>query len=281
MDVLKGWVDGAPLLLLGAVVLLMLSAGLAAGVVIRHLHDRDPRRTGKDDDGQEGYVVSAVLGLLALLLGFTFALAVDRFEARRSLVLQEANAIGTAYLRTQLLPQPHRERISALLIDYTENRVALGQSSVAENPQLLARNNRIVTDLWAATAAGFQSIKGLDFSSAYVDSMNTLIDLDTSRKAARTVRVPTEVFVVLVIYLAVTAGVLGYVFAGPRGRAAAVFMLGLLWMSMLLIVDIDRPTRGGIRESQLPMQWTLQTLKTTPPATYDRWLTPEPPATVR
>ncbi len=46
-------------------------------------------------------------------------------------------------------------------------------------------------------------------------------------------------------------------------------------------VDIDRPTRGGIRESQLPMQWTLQTLKTTPPATYDRWLTPEPPATVR
>ena len=281
MDVLKGWVDGAPLLVLGVVVLLLLSAGLAAGLVIRHLHDRDPRRTGKDDDGQEGYVVSAVLGLLALLLGFTFALAVDRFETRRALVLQEANAIGTAYLRTQLLPQPHRERISALLIDYTENRVALGKSSAAENSQMLARNNRIVTDLWAATAAGFQSIKGLDFSSAYIDSMNTLIDLDTSRKAARTVRVPTEVFVVLVIYLAVTAGVLGYVFAGPRGRAAAVFMLGLLWMSMLLIVDIDRPTRGGIRESQLPMQWTLQTLKTTPPATYDRWLTPEPPAPVR
>ena len=94
-------------------------------------------------------------------------------------------------------------------------------------------------------------------------------------------RVPTEVFVVLVIYLVVTSGVLGYVLSGPRGRAAAVFMLGLLLMSMLLIVDIDRPTRGGIRESQLPMQWTLQTLKTTPPATYDRWLTPEPVAPAR
>ena len=275
MEILKGWVDGAPLLVLGVVVLLLLAAGLAIGVAVRHRHDRDPRRAGKDEDGQEGYVVSAVLGLLALLMGFTFALAVDRFEARRALVLEEANAIGTAYLRTQLLPQPHRERISALLIDYTQNRVALGESSAAANPQMLAKNDRIVTDLWAATAAGFQSVKGLDFSSAYIESMNTLIDLDTSRKAARTVRVPTEVFVVLLVYLVVTAGVLGYVFAGPRGRAAAVFMLGLLLMSMLLIVDIDRPTRGGIRESQLPMQWTLQTLKTTPPATYDRWLTPQ------
>ena len=274
MELLKGWVDGAPIAVLGVVALVMMAAGLTVGIAFRRRRDRIRRDDKTSDDG-EGYVVSAVLGLLALLLGFTFALAVDRFETRRALVLQEANAIGTAYLRTQLLPQPHRERISALLIDYTENRVALGESSAAANPQMLATNNRIVTDLWAATAAGFQSVKGLDFSSAYIDSMNTLIDLDTSRKAARTVRVPTEVFIVLVIYLTVTSGVLGYVFSGPRGRAAAVFMLGLLWMSMLLIVDIDRPTRGGIRESQLPMQWTLQTLKTTPPATYDRWLIPE------
>ena len=275
MDVLKGWVDGAPLLVLGVVVLVMMAAGLAVGVVFRRRHDGIQRPEAAPDDGQEGYVVSAVLGLLALLLGFTFALAVDRFETRRALVLEEANAIGTAYLRTQLLPEPHRARISGLLVDYTENRVALGRTTAAQNPQLLVNNDRLVTDLWAATAAGFQSVKGLDFSSAYLDSMNTLIDLDTSRKAAQTVHVPTEVFIVLMIYLVVTAGVLGYVFSGPRGRAAAVFMLGLLWMSMLLIVDIDRPTRGGVRESQAPMQWTLKTLKTIPPATYDRWLTPE------
>ncbi|MGH6997703.1 MAG: hypothetical protein ACREEO_05875 [Phenylobacterium sp.] len=272
MEFLKGWVDGAPLLVLGVAILAMMAAGLAVGVMFRRRHDRI-RRHG--EDGQEGYVVSAVLGLLALLMGFTFALAVDRFEARRGLVVEEANAIGTAYLRTQLLPQPHRARISGLLVDYAENRVALGRTSAVQNPQLLVKNDRLVIDLWAATAAGFQAVKGLDFSSAYLDSMNTLIDLDTSRKAARTVHVPTEVFLVLMIYLVVTAGVLGYVLSGPRGRAAAVFMLGLLWMSMLLIVDIDRPTRGGVRESQAPMQWTLETLKTTPPATYDRWLTPE------
>ncbi|MBP7701906.1 MAG: hypothetical protein KA098_04830 [Phenylobacterium sp.] len=274
MELLKGWVDGAPIAVLGVVALVMMAAGLTVGIAFRRRRDRIRRDDKTSDDG-EGYVVSAVLGLLALLLGFTFALAVDRFETRRALVLEEANAIGTAYLRTQLLPEPHRARISGLLVDYAENRVALGETSAAQNPQLLVKNDRLITDLWAATAAGFQSVKGLDFSSAYLESMNALIDLDTSRKAARSVHVPTEVFIVLMIYLVVTAGVLGYVFAGPRGRAAAVFMLALLWMSMLLIVDIDSPTRGGVRESQAPMQWTLKTLKTTPPATYDRWLTPE------
>ena len=73
----------------------------------------------------EGYVVSAVLALMGLLLGFTFALSVDRFETRRALVLQEANAIGTAYLRSQALTEPHRSRMSKALVDYTNNRIAL------------------------------------------------------------------------------------------------------------------------------------------------------------
>lgn len=276
MEVLTGWVDEAPLLILGAVVIVLMGAALITGAMFRRRHDRDRRGEAKDD-GQEGYVVSAVLGLLALLLGFTFALAVDRYETRRSLVREEANAIGTAYLRTQLLPEPHRARISRLLVDYTENRVALGVAPGDADPKQLAVNDRLLTDLWAATAAAFPAIKGLDFSSVYLDAINAVIDLDTSRKSARSVHVPTEVFVVLVIYLIVTSGVLGYIFRGPRGRAGAIFMLGMLVMSMLLIIDIDRPTHGGVRESQTPMLWTLDALKTTPPSTYDRWLTPEAP----
>lgn len=272
MDVLKNWLDSAPIAVLGGVVLLLMILAVLTGFAMRRRHDRD--RAGVDDEraeGQEGYVVSAVLGLLALLLGFTFALAVDRFETRRSLVLEEANAIGTTYLRTQLLEEPHRARISGLLIDYAENRVALGNTSVAVNPQLLVKNDQLITELWAATVSAFQTIKGLDFSSAYLDSMNALIDLDASRKAARMVRVPTEVFVVLVIYLVVTAGVLGYVFIGTRGRAAAGFMLILLSMSLLLIVDIDRPTRGGVREGQGPMESLVKSLRSTPSSAYDRF----------
>lgn len=272
MDVLKNWVDGAPVMMLGSVILVLVMLAAAAGVSIRHRHDRDQLRA-KDEhaDGQEGYLVSAVLGLLALLVGFTFSLAVDRFEIRRGLVLAEANAIGTAYLRTQLLAEPHRTRISDLLIDYAENRVALGKSSAAERPKELAKNDQLVTELWSTTASAFETIKRLDFSSAYLDSVNAVIVLDSSRKAARTVHVPTEVFVVLVIYLIVTAGVLGYVFRGARGRGTAVFLLLLLSMALLLIIEIDRPTQGGIRESQRPMEALVQSLKATPREAYDHW----------
>ena len=269
MEILKSWVDGAPILILGGAVILLMIAAVAIGVVLKRR-----REHGKGDQEEiegEGYVVSGVLGLLALLMGFTFALAVDRFDTRRGLVLEEANTIGTTYLRTQLLEEPHRSRISGLLVEYAENRLALGKTDALREPERLARNDQLVVELWAATSSAFQSIKGLDFSSAYLDSMNALIDLDASRKAARTVHVPTEVFVILVIYMVVTAGVLGYVLVGVRGRAAAAFMLLLLSMSLLLIVDIDRPTRGGVREGQGPMERLVESLKTTPASAYDRF----------
>jgi hypothetical protein len=269
MEILKSWVDGAPILILGGAVILLMIAAVAIGVVLKRR-----REHGKGDQEEiegEGYVVSGVLGLLALLMGFTFALAVDRFDTRRGLVLEEANTIGTTYLRTQLLEEPHRSRISGLLVEYAENRLALGKTDALREPERLARNDQLVVELWAATSSAFQSIKGLDFSSAYLDSMNALIDLDASRKAARTVHVPTEVFVILVIYMVVTAGVLGYVLVGVRGRAAAAFMLLLLSMALLLIVDIDRPTRGGVREGQGPMERLVESLKTTPASAYDRF----------
>lgn len=271
MNLLGKWVDGAPLAVLGAVGLVLMVFAVLGGAKLRSRHDRLQTATNGLEDGQESYIVSAVLGLLALLLGFTFALAVDRYETRRALVLEEANAIGTAYLRTQLLDEPHRARISGLLVDYTDNRLALAVAGPAKAAPFLVENDRLITELWAATSSAFTTIKGLDFSSAYLDSMNALIDLDASRKAARTVHVPTEVFVVLITYIVVTAGVLGYVLVGRRGKTSAAIMLALLGMSFLLIIDVDRPTRGGIREVQTPMQQLRDSLRAQPPAVFDHW----------
>ncbi len=271
MNLLSKWVDGAPLAVLGAVGLVLMVFAVLGGAKLRSRHDRLQTATNGLEDGQESYIVSAVLGLLALLLGFTFALAVDRYETRRALVLEEANAIGTAYLRTQLLDEPHRARISGLLVDYTDNRLALAVAGPAKAAPFLVGNDRLITELWAATSSAFTTIKGLDFSSAYLDSMNALIDLDASRKVARTVHVPTEVFVVLITYIVVTAGVLGYVLVGRRGKTSAAIMLALLGMSFLLIIDVDRPTRGGIREVQTPMQQLRDSLRAQPPDVFDHW----------
>src|SRR5262249_48219868 len=144
---------------------------------------------------QTSYVVAAVTGLLALLLGFTFSLAIDRFEARRELVVAEANVIGKSYLRAQLLDEPHRSRIGRLLREYLDVRIALGSARrPGENAELMARDDSLITDLWAATNAAFASIKEYDFSSTFVDGMNELVDTGVERQAARYARVPSIVF---------------------------------------------------------------------------------------
>jgi hypothetical protein len=104
--------------------------------------------------------------------------------------------------------------------------------------------------------------------------MNNLIDLDAARKAARRARVPPEVFAVLFVYLLVTAGVLGYVMRGTKGRLSAGFLLSLFTLSLVLIIDIDRPLGGGIVEGQGPMESLRRSLAQWPPAVFDRWNTP-------
>ncbi|HEY4078680.1 MAG TPA: hypothetical protein VGM26_17265 [Rhizomicrobium sp.] len=272
------WLNYISLPLLGTLLLICMIGAAVASFVFRRVQDRRDIAVGnKRSEGQEGYIVSAVLGLLALLLGFTFSLATDRFEARRLLVLEESNAIGTAFLRSQLLGEPHRTRLSDLLIEYTQNKIALAKAAPNETQPLLATDDRLLTDIWAATAAGFDSIKGIDFSSTFVDAMNDMIDLDATRRAARSAHVPTEVFAVLFIYLVVAAGVLGYVLSAPRGRLTGIFLMGLLTLSLLLIIDIDRPTSGGISESQRPMEMLLTSLKSQPISVYDRWRVPAAP----
>jgi hypothetical protein len=273
VSVLLDWVSRLPAVALVGVLLLATLATAYAGHELRIRSDHDRKNTGAGfaSDGQEGYIVSGVLGLLALMLAFTLAMAVERFEARRLLVLDEANAIGTTYLRSQLLEEPHRSRLSQLLVDYTDNRIVLATAPRDDVPRLLVTNDQLLTDLWAATSAAFDTIKGLDFSSSYLEAMNHMIDLDGARKAARLAHVPTEVIVILSLYIVVTGGVLGYVLTGVRGQIAGAFLITLLTGALGLIVDLERPTVGGIVESQAPMELLLKSLKSQPPEVFDRW----------
>jgi len=282
------WLETASPWQIGLVLLL---AMLVASLFGEWLRARTAKPKAKDEEGGggDGYIVSSTLGLLALLMGFTFSLAVDRFEARRQLVLQEANAIGTTYLRTQMLEPVDRARISKMLVDYTDNRILLAKANIEDVPPLLARNDQMLTDLWTATLAAWPSIKGLDFSSSYLETMNNLIDLDAARKAARLARVPSAVFFVLFVYVITSAGVLGYAGANrTEGRGATAFLFLLFVISLLLTLDIDRPRGGRVAESQAPMERLKASLTAQPPAVFDRLSSPRtelapatpPPATI-
>jgi len=270
--VLEQWLLTDPLWRILLVLVACLVVATYAGRFARRLLRRDAAAADKEGSGQEGYVVSAVMGLLALLIGFTFAMAIDRYDTRRQQVLLEANAIGTTYLRTQLLDEPHRTRIGGLLIAYTDNRIVLAQELPGPRQRrLLAENDRLITDLWTATVAAFPTIEARPFSNSFVDAMNLTIDMDTARKTARRAHVPPQVLVLLFLYQIAVAATLGYVLVGRSGYPTAALVMLLFALSVTLVIDIDRATSGTVVESQEPMLWLQASMKASPPQVYDRF----------
>jgi len=274
----ENWLLTTPIWLIGLILFSGMALAGFIGWTLRQRRERQRDADAESEETHEGYLISAVLGLLALLTGFTFSLAIDRFDARRENVLIEANAIGTTYLRTQLLEEPHRTRINNLLKQYVDTRLALARATPGKNGELLKRNDQLLTDLWTATVAAFPSIRGYDFSSSYLETMNQMIDMDTSRKTARRAHVPAAVFLLLFIYQFTSAGALGYVLPnGTRGKLSAALVFLLFGLSLLLVLDIDRPGDGRIRESQFPMELLKRSMQQ-PTSVYDRFNAPAVPA---
>src|SRR5687768_15564732 len=132
--------DTLPLWVIMVLLLIVLVAAREFGGWI-HRRYASSRGEKQDDAGDKGMLVSAVLGLLALLIAFTFSLSLNRYDQRRTLVVEEANAIGTAEMRVRLLPAPHDARLSGLLQDYARTRLAYGRSVEAEKPVFAARSS--------------------------------------------------------------------------------------------------------------------------------------------
>lgn len=263
------WLNDASLWLLGLLLFGAMIAACAAGAWLRRRNERRiPDFESSRSETQEGYVVSAVLTLLGLLIGFTFALSVDRYEARRMLVVDDANALETLYLQAQLLDEPHRSRFSTVLVRYVDNNVRLADVGPTQRAPLLADNRRLLVELWAATVPAFDTIRTIDFSSTFVDSVNRVVELDTARKAARRAHIPAPIFALLLAYTIITAGVLGYVLVGRRGQLSGATLLGLFTLALLLLADLNRPTEGLIREPQEPMLRLRQALRDAPPAVF-------------
>lgn len=267
-----GWLSGLSLTGIVLFVLISLTLASLAGYVIRGAElRRAARRDEEVEHSQESYLVGSLLGLLALLLAFSFSMALDRYEERRHLVVQEANAIGTAYLRAQMLDEPHRSRLSKLLVEFTDNRIELASAAPGRAKPLVATNDRLLTDIWAAVAASRESALRHGMTTALLMTYNEVIDLDTERKVARQMRVPTAVLLLLYGFLLMTALVLGYVLEERRGRMGAGVLFLILSLYIGIISDLSRPAAGSILESQEPMLMLRDSLKSQPPEAFDRY----------
>jgi hypothetical protein len=223
-------------------------------------------------ESQRGYIVSSIFALLALLVAFTFSMAADRYQTRRQLVVQQATAIEALYLQAQLLAEPHRSRISNLVVRYAEGQLALAQlrRDDARAQKLVAQDEAILRDLWTVTVPAFQRIRMLDFSSTFVGSVVDLVKVDAERKAVRKSQIPTTIIMVLIFYTLVAATVLGGIMETRKGRQFSIVLLALNIFALMLVTDLNRPVEGTIREPQAPIEWALSRMKANPPAVYQR-----------
>src|SRR4249919_1557076 len=174
---------------------------------------------------------SAMLGLLALMIAFTFSMALSRFEARRDAVLNEANSIGTTALRARLLPEPNRTETLKLLQEYVQIRLDIVQSgtSLVERMAAVDRSNALQQSLWQQAKVVAANDKGLIPTGLFIASLNVMIDDQGKRLAALRSRVPNIVLLALFAIAAVAGGFAGYTSGLEAKRTRLpVYVMGLL-----------------------------------------------------
>jgi hypothetical protein len=250
----------------GALLLAALLAAHEVGALIGR------RRTSKGATPNEGVgvLVGGLLGLLAFVLALTLGFASERFGERRSGTLAEANAIGTAWLRARAIGQPRGDEIAKLLEEYITLRKIFVQASF--DPAVLGdidrRTNALQSAIWEQVSALVREQPN-PISASLMASLNEVFDMTTASRFAFEIRLPSQIFWLLIGLSLLGMAVLGYQLAvrGPRiwGLAA---LLALTWTIVIVdIIDLASARIGGFRTTTAAYEWTLQGFHPdTPPA---------------
>jgi hypothetical protein len=238
--------DFLPLwLLLGAillVVLLSVEAGYRVGSLRAH--------QVKEQETPVGEMVAAMLGLLAFILAFTFGLAASRYDNRRQVLLDEANAIGTTYLRAEMLPEGG-DQIRALLRKYVDARLqAVKPDQLAEG---IRRSEELQNQLWAITVRVAEDHPTSIVVGLFIQSLNETIDLHAKRLTAGVRnRIPAPIWAALYGISILSFAAMGY-HSGLTGtsRSLVIVAVAITFSAVIgLIADLDRPQEGILKVSQ-------------------------------
>jgi hypothetical protein len=250
--------DTTPLWILALGFFLLMLISREIGALTRRRHEVVG---GLIEADAEGFLINSVLGLLALLIAFTFSMALERYDERRELVMHEANALGTLWLRSQLMDAPDGERVRSVLRVYIDSRVAFGHASDTEEEVLAQHKSEVLqVSLWNATVQAIRPFRTTELAGLMVSSANRSFDLSEERYATHRARIPLNIFRMLLIYALVTAGMVG--FQRAAHRKATTLMFVLLALAVSLIIDLDRPAIGAIRVPQQPMLDLQESIRT-------------------
>lgn len=225
---------------------------------------RYAERTRAEIHSHVATVEGALLGLLALLLGFAFAMAVNRYDDRKRAVLEEVNDLQTAYLRAQLLPRARAEATLRLLEEYVGARIEYARAGNDADRVRAAQEHtkRLQVRLWAEALAAAREDPNEVTSGYYITTLNQLIDDHARRTVAMGNHVPETILILLVLVAALTMAVTGYSsgLRGKRLKALRFILVLLVAATLTVIIDLDRPRRGLIRVSESGMSELQQQL---------------------
>jgi hypothetical protein len=239
---------------LDAVLALGLFGGLVATLEICFYFGKKAHHRHTDQPGELSTIQGAMLGMLALLLGFSFALAAGRFNDRVQLIVSEANAIGTAWLRCDLLPDGARKELHQILADYTDQRIGFyAAEELAMQLDAAKKAEALQGKMWAVVAAEAKAQPAL--ANVLLPSFNDVMDLEAARLAAARRHMPGVLLLLLLSASLVSVASVGYGcgLVGKRNflltTSLAFIISGALWAT----IDMDHPSKGLVRVGQQPM----------------------------
>jgi hypothetical protein len=200
-------------------------------------------------------IQAGILGLLALLLGFTFNMSLQRFDNRSQAEIKEANAIGTTMLRTKLLPEPFNTNAAHLMEQYIDLRLLISDVDLTRTEKRREYNrktDKIQDELWqlASNAADIDSRTVI--TGYFITSINDMFDARGERNAKLESHVPEAILVLLFIVFMLSGAIIGYSsgLSLKRAYVPTVLMTFLIVLVVFISIDLDRPKRGIIKVKQ-------------------------------
>jgi hypothetical protein len=248
----EDWLYGLSGWAIAALMAVLFGGGAFLGVLL----GRRARAAAGESETRVGTLQGAVFGLLGLLLSFTFAMSVGRYDTRRQVVLEEANAIGTASLRADLVPEPERSEMHRLYHELVDARLAFYEAG-RDKGRLAAANqiaSRLFDALWAACMRAVEKRPHEVTNGILVQSLNDVIDASEKRVTAQGAHVPDVVLWLLLGVSTLAMALTGYAHGDGRQLALVAAVAVAVALVIVVIVDLDRPSRGFIRVSQGSME---------------------------
>ena len=265
LDVIPLWI-----FFVGTMIIILLSVEVGF-----EFGSKAARGVRKEKESPVAAMGGAVLGLVAFMLAFTFGIAAGRFDMRKELVREDANAIRTAWLRADFLPEPDRSDVRTLLKNYLEIRVVLVEfQNIAMMPKAGAESIAIQKRLWEYVAAHAKTDLNSDIGALVVESINDVINAHAVRvSVAIETRIPAGIWIILYALAILGMLAMGYqlgISGSTRSRTSVILAISFA-LVITLIAGLDRPntpfvsvTQKPLRDVQLFMEQQQRAATTTP-----------------